>query len=60
MEEPPWGWNEEQGLSTLKVWSHLFIWDKAVASLLLFYSVEYNYSSLTMYIITDAYSLLGC
>ena len=25
-----------------------------------YYSVEYNYSHLTMHIITDAYSLLGC
>ena len=57
MEEPPQGWNEEQELSTLKVWSHLFLWDKTIASLL-FYSVEYNYSSLlykqrfTVYLLT--------
>ena len=36
VEEPPQGWNEEEELSTLKVWSHLFIWDKTVASLLSF------------------------
>ena len=36
VEEPSQGWNEEQELSTLKVWSPLFFWDKTVASLLSF------------------------
>ena len=46
-------WADEQCLSTLKVSSVVFIQDKAVASLLIFYSIKYSYSNLLMYIITD-------